>query len=130
MRKLVGALLLASAAASPALALDRNSLIEQLDRTHTEIDPRRHVNSYGEIESIDVDQGTVTLQHVPLESPDKSIWMPVMRMVFHVTNRRKLNGLKPGDWVTFEAVRMRNALMVTNIRKFPLEGSRSTWYEY
>jgi len=52
-----------------------------------------------------------------MESPDKTIWMTAMRMVFHVTNRRMLDGLRPGDAVEFEAARLRNAVMITNIRK-------------
>jgi len=40
-----------------------------------------------------------------------------MEMLFHVTNRRMLKGLRPGDLMEFEAARLRNAVMITNIRK-------------
>ena len=127
--KIAGALLLASAAASPASTAERSNWLQQLDRTHARIDLKRHVQSYGEIISIDISKGTVTLQHVPLETPDKYVWMPVMSMVFQATGRNKLKGLQVGDWVAFEAVRLRKTLMVTNIKKFPLEGFRGNWLQ-
>ena len=73
----------------------------------------------GQIEAVDVEGGIVTMWHRELGSPDRSIWMPGMRMVFHATNRAMLRGLRPGDRVAFEAVRLRNAVMVTSIRKLP-----------
>jgi Cu/Ag efflux protein CusF len=51
--------------------------------------------------------------------------MPVMTMVFPVAGKHKLNGLTAGDWVAFEAVRLRKTLVVTSIRKIRLEGSRN-----
>ena len=105
--------------ASQTLALDQSGWLEELDRTHSRAGPERHVHSRGQIETVDIEQGTVTIWHWQLESPDKSIWMPAMRMVFHTTNRAMLRGLRAGDRVAFEAVRLRNAVMVTRIRKLP-----------
>lgn len=73
----------------------------------------------GQIEAVDLDDGTITIRHVELQSPDKSIWMPAMRMVFHAINSGMLNGLHAGDRVDFEAVRLRNAVMLTRLRKLP-----------
>lgn len=100
-----------------AHAQERSSLLDELDRAHLHVAPERHVHSRGRVESVDAEQGTVTMWHWELDSPDKGIWMPHMRMVFHVTNRRLLKGLNPGDEVTFQAARLRNAVMVTKIRK-------------
>jgi Cu/Ag efflux protein CusF len=101
----------------PAQAQQPSSLLGELDRAHVRIPPDRHVHSRGRIESVDIEQGTVTMWHWELGSLDKSVWMPAMRMVFHVTNRSILRGLNPGDEVTFQATRLRNALMITKIRK-------------
>ena len=60
---------------------------------------------------------SVTILVDAMESSDRSIRMQAMEMPFHVTNRRMLKGLRPGDLVEFEATRLRNAVMVTNIRK-------------
>ena len=100
-----------------ASAQGLNSRLEELDRTHSSVGHQRHVHSRGQIEAVDVEGGLVTMWHWELSSPDKSIWMPGMRMVFHTTNRTMLRGLRPGDQVTFEAVRLRNAVMVTKIQK-------------
>jgi Cu/Ag efflux protein CusF len=43
--------------------------------------------------------------------------MQAMEMPFHVTNRRMLRDLRPGDFVQFEVARLRNAVMITNIRR-------------
>jgi Cu/Ag efflux protein CusF len=123
--KIAGVLLVGSIALSAASAMEPNDWLQRLDRTHARIAPQRHVQSYGEIVSIDLSRRGITLQHVPLESPDKSVWMPVMTMVFPVAGKHKLNGLTPGDWVAFEAVRLRKTLVVTSIRKIRLEGSRN-----
>jgi Cu/Ag efflux protein CusF len=99
-----------------ANAQQQSGLMSELDRAHTQIDHEKHVYSLGTVESVDIGQGTMTIWHAELESPDKSIWMPTMRMTFHVTSKRMLKGLKPGDRIGFEAVRMRNAVLVTKIR--------------
>ncbi len=40
-----------------------------------------------------------------------------MPMVFHITNRKMLEGLRSGDAVEFEAARLRGAVMLTSIRR-------------
>jgi Cu/Ag efflux protein CusF len=123
--KIAGVLLVGSITLSAASAVEPNDWLQRLDRTHDRIAPQRHVRSYGEIVSIDISRRAITLQHVPLESPDRSVWMPVMTMVFPVAGKHKLNGLTAGDWVTFEAARLRRTLVMTSIRKIRLEGSRN-----
>lgn len=92
--------------------------LEKLDREHNHLVPRAgHVHARGQVLAVDIGPGTITILSEEMESPDKTIWMPAMRMVFHVTNRRMLHGLHPGDAVEFEAARLRNAVMITNIRK-------------
>lgn len=92
--------------------------LDKLDREHNQLVSRAgHVHARGQVQAIDIDAAAVTVLSDEIESPDKSIWMPAMRMVFHVTNRRLLKGLRPGDAVEFEAARLRNAVMITNIRK-------------
>lgn len=102
---------------SAAFATDQSGWLEKLDRQHQRIGRGQHVHASGTVELVEVEQGTITIWHTELGSPDRSIWMPAMRMTFHATNRRMLKYLKPGDHVTFEAVRLRNAVMVTAIRK-------------
>ena len=92
--------------------------LDKLDREHNHLVSRAgHVHARGHVQAIDTGPGTVIIVSEEIESPDKSIWMPAMEMVFHVTNRRMLKGLRPGDAVEFEAARLRNAVMITNIRK-------------
>jgi Cu/Ag efflux protein CusF len=112
----VAALLASQAnAQEPAAA---SAWLDRLDREHNNIVSRAgHVHATGHVESVDVGPGTVTIWAREMQSSDKSIWMPAMRMVFHVTNRRMLKGLQPQDAVAFEAARLRNAVMITDIRK-------------
>jgi Cu/Ag efflux protein CusF len=120
------AFLIASVAASPALAGQALGTLEGSAGP----DAGRHIRSYGEIEALDLRRATITILHIPLESPDKSFSMPVMRMVVHVTNSSRLAGLEVGDWVRFEAIRRKNAeMLVTNIKKIRLEGSRRDRFE-
>lgn len=94
--------------------------LEQLDREHHKmVSPAGHVHATGQVEEVDVGPGTIILWTGEIQSRDGSIWMPPMRMKFHATNRRMLQGLKPGDAVAFEAARLRNSVMITSIRKLP-----------
>ncbi|MBX9826085.1 MAG: copper-binding protein [Xanthobacteraceae bacterium] len=94
--------------------------LERVDREHYKMVPRNgHVHATGHVEEVDSGSGTITLWTGEIQSPDRSIWMPPMRMTFHVTNRRVLRGLQFGDSVAFEAARLRNAVMITNLRKLP-----------
>ena len=99
-----------------ANAQQQPSLMSELDRAHAQIGREQHVYSFGTVESVDIGQGTMTIWHAELASPDRSIWVPMMRMTFHVTSKRMLKGLKLGDRIGFEAVRMRNAVLVTKVR--------------
>ncbi len=92
--------------------------LDRLDREHNQLVSRDgHAHARGQIEGVDIGAGTVTILSEQMESPDRTIWMPAMRMVFHVTNRRMLRGLQSGDAVEFEAARLRNSVMITGIRK-------------
>ena len=67
--------------------------------------------SEGEIRKVDVEQGKLTLKHGPIEN----LGMPGMTMVFRVTDRKMLDGLKAGDKVRFAADNVNGALTVTAI---------------
>ena len=92
--------------------------LEQLDRDHSRlVSPTGHVHGTARVEAVDIGPGTITLQNAEVKSRDMTIWMPPMRMTYHTTNRRMLHGVRPGDFVEFEAARLRNALMITKMRK-------------
>ena len=93
--------------------------MEKLDRQHNHlVPPSGHVHARGRIQAIDTGPGaSITIFTEKMESPDGSIRMMAMEMPFHVTNRHMLKGLRPGDLVEFEAARLKNAVMITNIRK-------------
>jgi len=94
--------------------------LERLDRDHHRmVSPAGHVHASGRVEDVDAGPGTITLWTGEIQNSDRSIWMPPMLMKFHVTNRRLLRGLQPGDAISFEAARLRNAVMITSIRKLP-----------
>lgn len=112
------AVFLGSAAAQPLIAT-QSDWMEKLDRQHNYlVPPSGHVHARGRIQAIDTGPGaSITIFTEKMESPDGSIRMQAMEMPFHVTNRRMLKGLRPGDLVEFEAARLKNAVMITNIRK-------------
>lgn len=92
--------------------------LEQVDREHHKmVSPAGHAHATGQVEAVDAGPGTITLWTGEVQNRERSIWMPPMRMTFHVTNRRMLRGLQPGDTVAFTAARLRNAVMITDIRK-------------
>ena len=94
--------------------------MDKLDREHKHlVSPSGHVHARGQVQALDMGPGaaSVTILTEDMESPDGSIRMRAMEMPFHVTNPRMLKGLRPGDFVEFEAARLRNAVMITNIRK-------------
>ena len=98
--------------ASPSAWLDK------LDRQHRHlVSPEGHVRAKGRVDAVDDAPGTITLIADEMRSPDNTIWMPAMRMVFHVTNRLMLAGIRPGDIVEFEAARLRGAVMIVSLRK-------------
>lgn len=92
--------------------------LEQLDRDHDRlVSPAGHVHATGRVEAVDIGPGTITLWNAEITNRDRTIWMPPMRMTYHTTNRRMLRGVRPGDFVEFEAARLRNAIMITKLRK-------------
>ena len=94
--------------------------MDKLDREHNYLVSRSgHAHARGRVLAVDMGPGaaSVTIMTEEMISADGSIRMQAMEMPFHVTNSRMLNGLRPGDLVEFEAARLRNAVMITNIRK-------------
>ena len=91
----------------------------KLDRDHNNlVPPAGHIHARGRVQAVDVRRpGSITILIDAIESADRTIRMPAMEMPFHVTNRRMLQGLRAGDVIDFEAARLKNAVMVTNIRK-------------
>lgn len=108
------------AAALPASAsmtgVEWLTRMEQMQATKG-LPPSRHIRTQGTVEALDLGPGTINILHLELRSPDGSIWMPAMHMVFHVTSRDLLNGLKPGDHIHFIVGRHRGAVMITHIDK-------------
>lgn len=125
--KLPGALLAAIAStvlmSSPAGSQQTLSPSEWLDRYDREHDVAigrpHHVHARGLVLKVDIDRATVTILSEELADPDNAVLMPAMIMVFPVTNRKILQALQPRDDVHFEAARLRNTVVITNIRKVP-----------
>lgn len=69
--------------------------------------------SEGEVRRIDKAQGKVTLKHGPIQNLD----MPPMTMVFRVSDRSLLDGLKEGDKVRFTAEQLNGVTTVTAIEQ-------------
>lgn len=116
---LVGLFMTAALPASASMTgVEWLKSMEQMQATKG-LPPSRHVRSQGTVEALDAGPGTVNIFHLELRSPDGRIWMPAMNMVFHVTSRKMLNGLKPGDHIHFIVGRHRGAVMITHIDKIP-----------
>lgn len=111
-------LALASASASGQATVNPSEWLDRLDRHHRHlVSQQGHAHAKGHVQEIDAGPGTITLVAEEMRSADDTIWMPAMRMVFHVTNRQLLTALRPGDWVAFEAARLRGAVMIVDLRK-------------
>lgn len=65
----------------------------------------------GEIRKIDLENGKITIKHGQIKSLD----MPAMTMVFGMRDKSKLDGLKVGDKVKFDAVDEKGKMLVTVI---------------
>ena len=65
----------------------------------------------GEIRKIDKDSGKVTIKHAEIKSLD----MPAMTMVFLFKDASKIDGLKVGDKIKFDAVDEKGKMFVTKI---------------
>jgi len=115
----VGVLALATTSAHASMAgVEWLTRAEQIQAAQG-LPSSRHVHSQGTIEALDDGPGTINIFHREMHSPDGSIWMPAMHMVFHVTTRELLKGLKSGDHVHFVVGRHRGAVMITRIDKAP-----------
>ena len=69
----------------------------------------------GEVKKVDKAGKTVTLAHGPLEN----LGMPAMTMQFKVKEAKWLNGLKPGDKVSFQAMMAGGDVVITSLDKRP-----------
>lgn len=67
----------------------------------------------GIIEAIDLTEGTVTMEHEPIES----LQWPKMVMTFTVKDPAQLNGLKEDDPVEFDLVQSGKAYLITRIQR-------------
>lgn len=103
------------AAAAQTTTVEWLSRMEQLELSRGNMSD--HVHAQGTVQEVDRGAGAITIIAPEISSADKSIWMPPMRMVFHVTRSEVLRGLKAGDVVRFEAARRRGAVMVTRITR-------------
>ena len=65
----------------------------------------------GEIRKIDKDSGKVTIKHAQIKSLD----MPAMTMVFLFKDPSKIDSLKVGDKIKFDAVDEKGKMFVTKI---------------
>ncbi|MBI2738992.1 MAG: copper-binding protein [Rhodospirillales bacterium] len=112
------AMLLLGLPANSQQTMSPSEWLDKYDREHDEqIARAHHVHARGEVLGVDAGLGTVTILSEEMHRPDKTVSMPSMIMVFHVTNRAMLQGLESKDVVEFEAARLRNAVMITNIKK-------------
>lgn len=91
------------------------TLMEQLELRRGNMSD--HVHAQGTVRAIDQGAGSITILHPEISSADKSIWMPAMMMVFHVTRSAVLRGVKAGDAIRFEATRRKGAVMITRVTK-------------
>lgn len=69
----------------------------------------------GEVKKVDKAGKTVTLAHGPLEN----LGMPAMTMQFKVKEAKWLDGLKPGDKVSFQAMMAGGDVVITSLDKRP-----------
>ncbi|MBX9824848.1 MAG: copper-binding protein [Xanthobacteraceae bacterium] len=92
--------------------------MNKLDREHNHLVSKEgHAHGRGQVEAVDPGGISVTILTEQMASADGTIWMPAMRMTFHVTNSAMLRDLRQGDRVEFRAARLRNAVMITDIHK-------------
>ena len=63
--------------------------MNKLDREHNHMVTREgHVHARGQVEAVDPRGVSVTIVTEQMASADRTIWMPAMKMVFHVTKPR------------------------------------------
>ncbi len=66
-----------------------------------------------EVRKVNKDQGKITLKHGDI----KNLNMPGMTMIFKIKDPAMLNGIVPGDNVTFTADRINGDIVVTSLEK-------------
>jgi Cu(I)/Ag(I) efflux system protein CusF len=66
-----------------------------------------------EVRKVNKDQGKITLKHGDIQNLD----MPGMTMIFKIKDPAMLNGIAPGDKVTFTAERINGDIVVTSLEK-------------
>ena len=104
--KTVAILLLAGAAAFPAMANDAHHPEKAGAASATVSD-----TVAAEVRRVDTNTGKVTLSHGPL----KNLGMPGMTMGFPVANREQLKGIATGDRVTATIAKVNDDYVVTRL---------------
>jgi Cu(I)/Ag(I) efflux system protein CusF len=66
-----------------------------------------------EVRKVNKAQGKITLKHGDIKNLD----MPGMTMMFKIKDPAMLNGIAPGDKVTFTAERVNGDIVVTSLKK-------------
>lgn len=94
-----------SSLASPATA-------QPVQASSTAVSPAAADMSEGEVRKVDREAGKLTIKHGPIKNLD----MPAMTMVFHVTDAKLLENVKPGDKVRFVAANEGGKYLVTDLR--------------
>lgn len=105
--------LLPAAIAASVLALSPLS-VPAADHMHDHGKPAA-APAQGEVKKVDKAGKTVTLAHGPLEN----LGMPAMTMQFKVKEAKWLDGLKPGDKVSFQAMMAGGDVVITSLDKRP-----------
>jgi Cu(I)/Ag(I) efflux system periplasmic protein CusF len=67
--------------------------------------------SEGEVKKVDAENGRITIKHGDL----KNLGMPPMTMIFRLTDKSLLQGVKPGDKIQFVAEKLNGKLSVTRV---------------
>jgi Cu(I)/Ag(I) efflux system membrane fusion protein len=100
--------------AAVALVLGPSSLVHAADDEHS----GHHVaqsekvhQGKGSVESVDLAKGVITMEHAPIES----LRWPKMVMDFKAHDPALLKGLKEGDQVEFDLVKMGKEYHITRI---------------
>ena len=103
-------LLVLSAALTSGLAHARMSGMN-MPASPTASAAMRSKMTAGEALKVDVKSGQVTLRHGPIEN----LGMPGMTMMFPVSDKKMLAGVKDGDRVRFRVERRNGTIVVTEI---------------
>ena len=120
MRSLLQILLLAVAAAAPAVGIAQQKAGEHAGHhAASQAGAARTADAAdmaeGEVRRVDKEGAKLTLKHGEIKSLD----MPPMTMVFGVRDKTVLDKLKAGDKVRFKAINEGGRYMVTEIQIIP-----------